>query len=222
MKKSKEKNENIEVEEDIVKDENNKDLDALNVEDSADNEEDGDECAEDVLLEGVLEGKSDGEEAEEDVDSEQNDDKKLADEYLAKLQGLQAEFDNFRKREEKQRLLLKDIITENVVQDILPVIDNFERATHAAKDDNTTLESFVEGINLVYQQFEGFLTNLNIEKMEALGEKFDPEKHDAVSKAANEEYEEDIVSGVLQNGWVLNDKVIRHAMVVVSSGSATE
>ncbi len=223
MKKSKEKKENIEIEEDIVKDENNKDLNLKHVDDAADNEEDGEECAEDVLLEGVLEGKSDGEEeAEEDLEDERSDDKKLADEYLAKLQGLQAEFDNFRKREEKQRLLLKDLITENVVQDILPVIDNFERATHAAKDDNTTLESFVEGINLVYQQFEGFLTNLNIERMEALGEKFDPEKHDAVSKSANEEYEEDIVSGVLQNGWVLNDKVIRHAMVVVSSGTTTE
>ncbi len=74
----------------------------------------------------------------------------------------------------------------------------------------------------MYQQFEGFLTNLNIERMDVLGEEFDPEKHNAVSKAASEEYEEDIVSGVLQNGWVLNDKVIRHAMVVVSSGAATE
>ena len=158
-------------------------------------------------------------ESDDDIDEDNVDkNKELADEYLGRLQRLQAEFDNFRRREEKQRLSLKDMVVENVMQEMLPVIDNFERATHASKNENTTLESFVEGMDLVYKQFEGFLTNFDVKRMDVLGEKFNPEVHDAVSKAHSDEYEEDYVSQVLQNGWTLNDKVIRHAMVVVSSG----
>jgi len=218
MKKNEKKVEDIEKV--VPEDRSDKREDSENIDDSQNNQESlEDESVEDIS-EIASEDKSDEEDS--DTENQQKDYKELADEYLVKLQRLQAEFDNFRKREEKQQLMLKDLITENIVQDILPVVDNFERATHASMNENTTLESFVEGVNLVYQQFESFLTDLNIKRMDALGEKFDPEKHNAVSKASSEEYEEDMISQVLQNGWILNEKVIRHAMVVVSSGAATE
>ncbi|EKD27265.1 MAG: hypothetical protein ACD_79C00777G0001 [uncultured bacterium] len=162
------------------------------------------------------------EQKEPENKDEQEKYKKLSETYLNQLQRLQAEFDNYRKREEKNRLGYKDLITENVIVDLLPVIDNFERAIDASKNPNTTLESFVEGIKLVTQQFDNFLSSINVQKMKVLGEKFDPAKHDAVSKMPSVDYEEDFVAQVLQNGWSLNDKVIRHAMVVVSSEKIRE
>lgn len=149
-----------------------------------------------------------------------NEDKNkiLADEYLNSLKRLQAEFDNFRKREEKQRNALKDYVIENLAKDLLPVIDNFERGINSLNNENTSFESFVEGIKLVLQQFESFLTKYNIKKMETDGKPFNPELHDAISKVMSDKHEENVIINVVQNGWFLNDKIIRHAQVVVSGG----
>jgi len=148
--------------------------------------------------------------------------KQLSNEYLIQLQRLQAEFDNFRKREERQRLELKKVITENYTVDLLPVIDNFERALSALQNDNTTLESFAEGIKMVFQQLEKVLDGKTIKRMNVLGEYFDPKQHEAVSKIPSQEYEEDHVMQVLQNGWSMGDKVIRPAMVIVSAGGLSK
>ena len=148
--------------------------------------------------------------------------KDLAAEYLQQMQRLQAEFDNFRKREEKQRMSLKELTIQNVMKDFLPVMDNFERALAAMETPNLTLEAFSEGVKLVFQQMEGFLTRLSVGRIEALGKPFNPNRHDAVAKNFSEQYGEDLIMQVLQNGWLMNDTVIRPAMVVVSGGKAPE
>ncbi|MBN2144797.1 MAG: nucleotide exchange factor GrpE [Candidatus Aureabacteria bacterium] len=148
--------------------------------------------------------------------------RKQAREYLDHLQRLQAEFDNYRKREEKQRLLLKEKILEDVACDLLPVVDNFERAMIHANQSNITLESHVNGMELVLKQFLEMLAKMHINPMDdTLGKKFDPHFHEAMMSAPSKDHEEGHVAEVLQKGWMLLEKVIRPAMVVVSSGNKT-
>lgn len=144
--------------------------------------------------------------------------KQSAQDYLLQMQRLQAEFDNFRKREDKLKLQLKETVIQNVMKDFLPVVDNFERALSSLGSNGVTLDSFAEGIKLVFQQLEGYLTRLEIIRIEALGKPFNPHVHEAVSKNPSEEHEEDSVMQVLQNGWSMKDAVLRPAMVVVSGG----
>lgn len=147
--------------------------------------------------------------------------KALAKDYLNQLQRLQAEFDNYRKREEKNKLGLKDFVIQNTMKDFLPFVDNFERALIAAENQNVTLESLKEGIKLVFQQLESFLNGLSIKRIAAQGKIFNPNLHDGVSKIYSDEAPEDTVLQVLQNGWIMNEAtVLRPAMVVVSGGKA--
>lgn len=147
--------------------------------------------------------------------------KQSAQEYLQQMQRLQAEFDNFRKREEKLKLQLKETVVQNVMKDFLPVVDNFERALSSLGSNGVTLDSFAEGIKMVFQQMEGFLTRLEITRIEALGKPFNPHIHEAVAKNPSEEHAEDSVMQVLQNGWSMKDTVLRPAMVIVSGGKTS-
>jgi molecular chaperone GrpE len=157
--------------------------------------------------------------APETPDSDGDEAQELAKEYLTRLQHLQAEFDNYRKRQEREKTLLRELVTENNAIELLPVLDNFERALNAATHEQTTLEAHVQGMQMISKQLEGVLSSFNIRSMQALGEPFCPEKHEAVSKAPSSEYPEDTVMQVLQTGWVMDDKIIRHAVVIVSEGN---
>lgn len=132
------------------------------------------------------------------------------------LQRERADATNIRRRHEEQVAGLKDMVKANVVRDLLPVIDNFERALkHVPKD----LEGhdFAKGIQSIVKQFEKTLADIGVERIKTVGEPFDPRYHEAVSMEEGDGATE-IVSEELQAGYKLGDEVIRHAMVRVRMG----
>jgi len=151
-------------------------------------------------------------EAEEELTPEQKLEAELAeqkDKYLR----LMAEYDNFRKRSAKERLELTDSAKASAVEEILPMIDNFERALAVECAD----ENFKKGIEMIYKQFGDALAKLGVKPMELEGTEFDPNVATAVSTVDNDELGENVVAQVLQNGYTIGDKVVRHAMVVVAN-----
>lgn len=129
------------------------------------------------------------------------------------LQRERADAINIRRRHEEQMAGLKNLIKANVVSDLLPVIDNFERAlAHTPKE----LEGndYVKGVRGVVKQFEKTLEDIGVKKIKTVGEHFDPRLHEAVSMEEGDGKEE-IISEELQAGYTLGDEIIRHAMVKV-------
>lgn len=138
------------------------------------------------------------------------------DELTEALQRERADAMNIRRRHEEQIAGLKDLVKANVVRDLLPVIDNFERALkHVPKDLEN--HDFVKGIQGVVKQFEKTLGDIGVERIKTVGEPFDPRYHEAISMEDGDGTEE-IVSEELQAGYRLGDEVIRHAMVRVKMG----
>lgn len=132
------------------------------------------------------------------------------------LQRERADITNVRRRHEEQIAGLKSSLKANVVRDLLPVIDNLERALkHVPKDIED--HDYIKGVQGVVKQFEKTLSNLGVEKIKTVGEKFDPTYHEAVSMEDGDGKDE-IVSEELQSGYRLGDEVIRHAMVKVKMG----
>ena len=127
-----------------------------------------------------------------------------------------AEFDNFRRRTLIEKANWIKNATERLVLEICEVRDNFERALHAEKE-NGNADSFKEGIELIFQQMEEVLKKEGVTKIEAIGQKFDPKYHDALAHVPSEE-EENRVIAVIQNGYLMNNKVIRPVKVAVSNG----
>lgn len=156
------------------------------------------------------------EESEEfvDIDNEELDNAlKEKEELTVRLQSLQAEFMNYRKRVEKEKVSLVSYGIESLVLEILPVIDNFERAMDAEEDKEY---SFFKGIEMIYAELIGVLKKNNIEEIDALEKPFDPEYHHAVGVEDSEEHDKDIVIRILQKGYIIQDRVIRPSMVIVS------
>ena len=128
---------------------------------------------------------------------------------------LMAEFDNFRKRTLKEKSEIIKNGAENAMRDLLPVIDDFERALKAI-DENGELESLKQGVDLIYSKFMKYLERNGVKPIDSTGKEFDTELHEAVTTfpAADESQKGKIVDTV-QTGYTLNDKVLRHAKVVV-------
>ena len=126
---------------------------------------------------------------------------------------LMAEYDNFRKRSAKERIELTENGKSNALVEILPVFDNFERALDAETED----EKYKHGVEMIYTQFGDAIKKLGVEAMDLKGKEFDPNIATAVSTVDDPELGENVVAQVLQNGYKLGDKVIRHAMVVVAN-----
>lgn len=139
-----------------------------------------------------------------------------ANEYLEMAQRLKAEFENYRRRTEKEKADLVEYGKEQVILDILPVIDNFERALETQYDDNGENGSFKEGINLIYKQFKGILEKMGVKEIESLGQMFDPYKHHAVMQEEADGKKENEIIEVFQKGYMFNNKVIRPSMVKVA------
>ena len=130
------------------------------------------------------------------------------------LQRERADSANIRRRHEEQTTSLKNVVKSSIVRDLLPVIDNFERALkHVPKElaDN----DYVKGVQGVVKQFEDTLTKLGVSKIQTVGKVFDPTYHEAVS-VDDQGGDTEVVSEELQSGYVLGDEVIRHAMVRVA------
>ena len=125
-----------------------------------------------------------------------------------------AEFDNFRKRTEKEKTQMFETGAKSVIEKILPVIDNFERGLAAGPEDEKD-SAFVDGMDKVYRQMLTELDAIGVKPIEAVGKEFDPEFHNAVMQVESEEYDSGIVAQELQKGYIYHDSVVRHSMVAV-------
>lgn len=125
-----------------------------------------------------------------------------------------AEFDNFRKRTEKEKTQMFETGAKSVIEKILPVIDNFERGL-AAVPENEKDNAFVDGMDKVYRQMLTELGAIGVKPIKAIGKEFDPEYHNAVMQVESEEYDSGIIAQELQKGYMYNDSVVRHSMVAV-------
>lgn len=133
-----------------------------------------------------------------------------------KLKRQMAEFDNFRKRTEKEKSQMYDMGARSVIEKILPVIDNFERGL-AAVPEEAKEDAFVVGMDKVYKQMLVELEAIGVTAIEVVGKEFDPEFHNAVMQVESGEYESGVVAQELQKGYMYKDSVVRHSMVAVVS-----
>ncbi len=127
-----------------------------------------------------------------------------------------AEFDNFRKRTEKEKTQMYEIGAKSMIEKILPIVDNFERGL-AAVPEELKDDAFVDGMNKIYKQLMTMLEEADVKPIEAVGKEFDPNLHNAVMQTESEEYESGIVAQELQKGYTYRDSVVRHSMVAVVS-----
>jgi len=126
-----------------------------------------------------------------------------------------AEFENFRKRTEKEKAAMFEMGAKSVVEKILPVVDNFERGLAAIPEEDKN-SPFAEGMNMIYKQLMTELEGLGVKPIEAVGKEFDPNFHNAVMQVESEEYEEGIIAQELLKGYMYRDTVVRHSMVAVA------
>ncbi len=126
-----------------------------------------------------------------------------------------AEFENFRKRTEKEKQAMFETGARSVIEKILPVVDNFERGFATIEPDDQE-DAFVGGMKMVYKQMMTELENINVKPIEAVGKEFDPNFHNAVMQVASEEYESGIVAQEFIKGYTYRDNVVRHSMVAVA------
>lgn len=127
---------------------------------------------------------------------------------------LAAEYDNFRKRTQAEKLSIYDDATAKAVSEILPIADSLDMATQNLGD---VPEQYSKGLKLVTDQFKSSLEKLKVEPFGELGDEFNPEIHNAISKIESEDFEENKISQVFQRGYKISDKIIRHAMVQVAN-----
>ena len=149
--------------------------------------------------------------AEAPVDDLQDKLAEANDRYLR----LAAEFDNYRRRSAKERMDLISLANENLVKDMLPIIDDFERALAAIKDSDDT-DSAKEGVELIYNKLVAFLKKNGVKEIEAVGKDFDTDFHEAVAQFPVEDKDKkNKVIDVTQKGYTMGEKVIRYAKVVI-------
>ena len=169
---------------------------------------------------------TDGEKSEETESGEEPEmlkKKKKKDKMEEKIEELEdrvkrqmAEFDNFRKRTEKEKSHMYEVGARDVIEKILPVVDNFERGLASVPEDQKE-NPVIVGMDKIYNQLMTTLTDLGVEPIEAVGEEFDPKYHNAVMHVEDEELGENVVAEEFQKGYMYKDTVIRHSMVKVAN-----
>ena len=198
-------------------------------------EKQAEEVSEAEETEAETEAAESGEQAEETEESEAEDgqeapadekkgffkkkkDKKdeQIEELNDKLKRQMAEFDNFRKRTEKEKTQMYDMGAKSIIEKILPVIDNFERGLAAVPEEQRE-DAFVVGMDKVYRQMLTELDASGVKPIEAVGQEIDPNFHNAVMQVESEEYDSGVVAQELQKGYMYKDSVVRHSMVAVVS-----
>ncbi len=150
----------------------------------------------------------------EKADKKQDALKTKIEELEDRVKRQMAEFDNFRKRTEKEKSAMFETGAKSVIEKILPVVDNFERGL-AAVPESEKGDAFVQGMEMIYKQILTELESIDVKPIEAVGKEFDPEFHNAVMQVESEEYESGIVAQELQKGYTYRDSVVRHSMVAV-------
>ena len=198
-------------------------------------EKQAEEVSEAEETETETEAAESGEQAEETEESEAEDgqeapadekkgffkkkkDKKdeQIEELNDKLKRQMAEFDNFRKRSEKEKSQMFDMGAKSIIEKVLPIVDNFERGLAAVPEEQKD-DAFVTGMDKVYKQLMTEFDSIGVKPIEAVGQEFNPDLHNAVMQVESEEFEPGIVAQELQKGYMYKDTVVRHSMVAVVS-----
>ena len=138
------------------------------------------------------------------------------EELTDRLTRQMAEFDNFRKRTEREKSQMYEIGAKDIIEKILPVIDNFERGL-AAVPEESKQDPFVEGMEKIYKQIMTTLEGVGVKPIEAVGQEFNPDFHNAVMHVEDEEAGENIITEEFQKGYMYHDSVVRHSMVKVAN-----
>lgn len=162
-------------------------------------------------------GTEQTEAAEEAAQSDKSEDAKLAEELAEtkdKLLRTVAEYDNFRKRSQKEKEAIYGDSKAEVIGKLLPVVDNFERAAAAA---DTDLENYRKGIEMTVKQLLDVFSSLGVEPFGEKGEEFDPNLHNGVMHVDDEELGENVIADVFMKGYKMGDRVVRHATVKVAN-----
>ena len=157
-------------------------------------------------------------EAFSDENLEEKQDKKdiaIAD-LTDRLKRSMAEFDNFRKRSEKEKATMFDMGARSIAEKILPIVDNFERAMVAAPKEGDG-KAFADGITMIYNQLKKTLEDLGVKPIDCVGQAFDPNFHNAVMHVEDESLGENVVAEELLKGYMYKDSVLRHSMVKVAN-----
>ena len=194
--------------------------------------EPGEDQAEEECAKEASEGEEASENEEEEPDEEDEDkksgkklfgkknknDKKdeKIEELTDRLTRQMAEFDNFRKRTEKEKSQMYEIGAKDIIEKILPVVDNFERGLDAVKEEDKE-DPFIQGMEMVYKQLMTVLGELGVKPIEAIGKEFDPNLHNAVMHVEDENFGENIIAEEFQKGYMYRDSVVRHSMVKVAN-----
>lgn len=185
-------------------------------------------AVEDIELEKTTEAEDSAKEVTEEAEAEtteetvteedgteKKDKKDLQIEELNdRLVRNMAEFDNFRKRSEKEKSQMFEIGAKSIIEKILPIIDNFERGLGAITEEEKE-SAFVQGIEQIYKQFTTALEEAGVKPIEAVGQEFNPDFHNAVMHGEDDAYGENIISDEFQKGYMYKDSVVRHSMVKV-------
>ena len=190
------------------------------VEETLEESQETKEAAEDS--ENAEASENDEAEAKDDENAADDDETvKLKEKYEAEIADLKdkytrlyAEFDNFRKRTEKEKIQNFDFGAREVIEKLLPVVDNFERALGTVEKEDEE-DAFTKGVQGIYKQIEKLFEDLQVKAIKAEGEKFDPNLHNAVMTDTESDAPEDTVTQDLQKGYTYKDQVIRHSMVKV-------
>lgn len=201
--------------------------------DTTSTNEDNNEAVEDVAVESEQtaqaddsDNTSDTSEGDEEVkkkgffnkDKKEKKDKKdqkideLTDQYRRTL----AEFDNYRKRTEKEKTAMFEVGAKDIIEKLLPVIDSFERGLATVSEEQKA-EPFVDGMDKIYKQLVKQLEDAGVKEIEALDKEFDPNLHNAVMHVEDENVGENIIVEVFQKGYTYRDSVVRHSMVKVAN-----
>ena len=176
------------------------------------------QAVEEAYTESEVEGKT-GEEAleSENKEAEKKDKKDLKIEELNdKYMRTFAEFDNFRKRTEKEKAAMFEVGAKSIVEKILPIVDSFERGLATVTEEQKS-EPFVEGMDKVYKQLMTTLSDAGVKPIEALNTEFNPDFHNAVMHIEDENVDENIIVEEFQKGYMYHDSVVRHSMVKVAN-----
>ena len=174
------------------------------------------ETAEETDAEAAEDGKSEKKEKKGFFSKKKDPRDTQIEELTDRLKRNMAEFDNFRKRTEKEKSAMYEIGAKDVVMKILPVVDNFERGLAAVPED-VKGTPFEDGMEKIYKQLMKTLDDMGVKPIEAVGKEFDPNFHNAVMHIDDEELGENVVAEEFQKGYTYRDSVIRHSMVKVAN-----
>ena len=166
------------------------------------------EATEEAIEEAASEEEQPAEKDKKDILIEE-----LNDKYMRTF----AEFDNFRKRSEKEKAAMFEVGAKSIIEKILPIVDSFERGLGTLSEDEIAANPFADGMDKVYKQMVKALEDAGVTPIEAVGKEFDPNLHNAVMHGDDDQYGENIVSEEFQKGYMYRDTVVRYSMVKVEN-----